>query len=230
MKLGVIVIGQSPRPDLVDPLRAMLPKDEILEIGALDDTDLGGVSDPTRMRYPLMTLLRDGSRVVVDESELTPLLQRALERLEGQGAAVSLLACAGPFAEVRGLTPLVRPFVVASSTLHSLGIQHIGVVCPSQAQKDPCFRKWTEAGFHSTVWAPDEGESHQPSAYRVAGRMSREIECVVLDYVGYSSGYRQAIWSATGLPTLDVGHLAISAIASSVNPLLFIAAKSEAIL
>ena len=109
LRIGALVIGQSPRPDLVDPLAAMLPQVTIVQRGALDGVAPADLPDPAGAEYPLTTRLRDGRLVTVPESFLLPRLQQQLEMLEADGIMLSILLCAGTFAGLGGRGTLVQP-------------------------------------------------------------------------------------------------------------------------
>lgn len=214
--VGVLIIGQGPRPDLVDPVRDALPGVRLIEIGALDD----GSIPPERpaMRYPLTTRLRDGALVTVDEDDLADPMQRAAEQVEAAGATIALLACAGPFPDVRAGIPLVKPFPLAVAALHHLGVARIGVVCPTAAQEPGCRQKWTAAGFDPQVWITPSG-SHQPDPHWIVDHATadRGIACVVLDYFGHPPAYAESVRAELPVPLVDLGSLAVATLATMVR-------------
>lgn len=204
-----MTIGQSPRPDLLEPLRAQLPDDvEIIEVGALDSLtaatlpgqDHRHAADRPAASYPLTTRLRDGTRVTLDEADLTPLVQGAVERGEEAGAAVSLLLCAGGFLEVTARGPLVRPFDAAVGDLRALGARRIAVLVPFEAQAGPSARKWSDAGFDPVPIVGD------PLTLAPAEPARNAPDAVVLDYVGHSSATVAALRGRLDLPVVDLGE------------------------
>ena len=56
-KIGALVIGQTPRPDLVDPLQALLPEVVIEVVGALDGLSATELPDASHAPYPLSTMM-----------------------------------------------------------------------------------------------------------------------------------------------------------------------------
>src|SRR5262245_32395601 len=75
--VAAIEIGQSPRPDLVGGLNAVLPDDAgLFEVGALDGIDPATVP-PIRFdaENPLSTRLADGQQIIVDEPWIAPHVQ-----------------------------------------------------------------------------------------------------------------------------------------------------------
>jgi hypothetical protein len=173
-RVGMLTIGQSPRPDLVAPFAGLRPEVELLQAGALDGltrADLASLRDLDALRsiadsrvdrvdegdrvdrYPLTTRLADGTPITLDEATLAPLVAAALRRLEGQGAIATLLLCAGGFASVCGDRPLVRPFALTAAVLRAAGVGRIGVVVPVEAQRQAAATKFASGGFEPTVWA-----------------------------------------------------------------------------
>lgn len=201
--IAAVTIGQSPRPDLLEPLLARLPAGvEVIEVGALDPVAAselarrrkreGWKSDP----YPLSTRLRDGTQVTLDESELSPLVQAAIHRGEGSSVAVTLLLCAGGFLAATARGPLVRPFDAAVDWLRSTGARRIAVVVPFEDQAEPAQGKWLAAGFEPTLLVGDPATLVSPAT---------GVDAIVLDYVGHSSASVEALRSRASTPVVDLG-------------------------
>lgn len=209
-RIAALTIGQSPRPDLLEPLRARLPDDvEILEVGALDPLLAATLPRPRARphpvtgRYPLTTRLRDGTLVTLDEADLAPLVQAALERGEDAGADVTLLLCAGGFGDATAHGALVRPFDAAVDRVRSIGARRIAVVVPIAEQAAPAIRKWANAGFDAVAIVGEPA-----SAPRAPG-----VDAIVLDYVGHPAATVAALRERTDLPVLDLGECGAEAAA-----------------
>ena len=203
-RIGAITIGQSPRPDLLEPLRARLPGDVgIVEAGALDGLNPADLpSGPGA--YPLTTRWRDGSPVTVDEAFLAPLVQAALDGLEGRGADPVLLLCAGGFPDLRAGSRLVRPFEAAVEVVRAIGARRIGVVVPIAGQAEPAGRKWRQAGFEPMVMVGEPGQIAVPAG----------IEALVLDFVGHPAVVVEALRERSALPMVDLGESGAAAAAA----------------
>ncbi len=208
-RIGALVIGQSPRPDLVAPLQQLRPDFELLQAGALDGVNGADIPTSAPSPYPLLTLLRDGTQVKVDEADLTPLLQTALSDLEAQEVLVTILLCAGSFEALQGQRPLLKPFDLACATLRSMGLVHLGVICPLKAQEAPLKQRWQAAGFKPVVQTTKlEGASTDLSAFQ-----QNNVDCLILDYVGHPPEQVQALKAVSALPILDLGGLTMSLLA-----------------
>jgi protein AroM len=203
-RAGAVTIGQSPRPDLLEPLGSRLPLDvEIREAGALDALSSSDLLERPGA-YPLTTRLRDGTRVTVDEAFLTPLVQIAVDAVEARGVAVTLLLCAGGFAEVRSRGPLVRPFEAAVAELQALGAWRIGVIVPIAGQALPADGKWRSAGFEPTLLVGDPASIDGPAG----------IDVLVLDFVGHPSAVVEALRARLAIPVVDLGAAGAAAAAA----------------
>lgn len=210
MRIGLLSIGQSPRPDLVQTLP--LPSHvEWIEAGALDGLQPEDIPAAGGL-FPLATRLADGTQVVVDERFLIAHLQNGVARLERAGVAAILLMCAGTFAGVQSAVPLFKPFDLVSAALHDWGMQRVLVVCPFAGQDAPMRDRWQAAGFDTQVMVarPDEAVNIAATAAQAAA------QCVVLDYFGHRSDEVTALRAALTLPLIDVGSFAATVLASTL--------------
>jgi protein AroM len=216
ISIGAISIGQSPRPDLLEPLRSRLPADRvtIVELGALDGLERAHLPLTEPGGYPLTTRMRDGTRVTVDEAFLSPLVQTAIDEAEGEGCVASILLCAGGFEGVHATRPLVRPFELGAATLRSLGFGRVAVVVPIDDQVEPSRCKWSAAGFDPSVIAATLGEA----AAVLADQGQPRPEVVVLDFVGHPEAAVGHLREFVEPPVLDLGELAAVTLASTLGP------------
>ena len=205
-RLGLLTIGQSPRPDLVQTLPVLSPFAQV-EAGALDG--LAAAAIPLAAgAFPLTTRLADGGTVVVDEAFLLPRMQAAVHRLEDAGVAAILLMCAGTFGPVTSRVPLVKPFELTVATLRTWGWTRPLVVCPFAAQEAPMRARWTDAGFdaHVITARVDDVDAIRAAA---AG-----CQCIVLDYFGHPPATVATLRAALSQPVVDIGAFAAAALAA----------------
>lgn len=215
--IGALTIGQSPRPDLVSPLISQLPDNcQIVQAGALDGLTLASLpAFHDDGAYPLTTRLQDGRLVMVEEAFLTQKLQQAVDHLEGQGVAATILLCAGTFAELKGTRPLFKPFFIVRDLLHLLGYNRIGLIAPIKEQEAPIRKRWQAAGFQTTVWTADL--THQDAQFNHHLQMqieANQLECMVLDYVGHPLANVRQLQETAVIPLIDLGQLTITFLAA----------------
>ena len=211
-RIGVLLIGQTPRADLTAPLENLNGSCEFVVRGALDGVQRADVPVGSADAYPLVTLLRDGTRVTVDEHFLTPFLQKAIDELEQEGVSATLLLCAGPFRNLVSSRPLVRPFQLATSVLQSLGLRRVCIVVPTDDQRRPAKMKWAEAGLEPVIISAEEKPTERSLEDWLVeqARALPGLAALVLDYVGYPAELLHHLQTEVQHPVVDLGHLALT--------------------
>ena len=209
--VGAVGIGQSPRPDLLESLRARLPGDVlVVEVGALDGLPFDDL--PQRPgAYPLTTRLRDGRPVTLGEAFLAPHVQAAIDAAEARGSAVTLLLCAGGFPDLRARGRLVRPFEAAIAELRAIGARRIGILVPIAGQTGPAERKWRTAGFEPVVLV---GPPSSAADGWTAIDHGSAIAAIVLDFVGHPARAVDDLRSRSAVPVIDLGEAGASVAAA----------------
>jgi protein AroM len=218
-RIGALTIGQSPRPDLVAPLKKLLPGWEIVQAGALDGLTAGDLPELSNATYPLATQMRNGKRVMVAESHITPKLQQALTSLEMKGVKATILLCAGTFAGLYGTLPLFVPFKIGHAILGAFQMKSMGLITPVKEQERPIKERWEEMGWRCTVWAADleaqDTQFHEELAERIN---LNNLDCIVLDYVGHPVEQVKQLQKSIKIPVIDLGHLAMITLTSTLQP------------
>ncbi|HSG16474.1 MAG TPA: AroM family protein [Anaerolineae bacterium] len=214
--IGALTIGQSPRPDLVAPLKSRLPEEcQILQAGALDGLIKASLPAVQNETYPLTTRMRDGSSVVIEEFFLAAKLQQALDQLEEQGVMATILLCAGTFSDLNGVHPLFKPFAIGRAVINSLGLNKIGLIAPIKEQEAPIRQRWQTAGFQPTVWTADLAQQDERFIQQLDELIEvNKLECIVLDYVGHPEPIVSQLRATAAVPLIDLGQLAMAALSS----------------
>ena len=216
-RIGALTIGQSPRPDLVAPLVHMMPDCEIVQAGALDDLTPDELPSITDLVYPLVTQLHNGVGVMVDESFVAPKLQQAQIRLEAKGVAATLLLCAGTFSALSGTRPIYKPFTIGRAVLGALNVKTIGVIVPILEQEVAAEHRWKRVGWEPTVWTADLGNQDRAFYRKLISLIDANgLECIVLDYFGHPVEHVNQLKKSIKQPVIDLGYLAIVALASTL--------------
>ncbi|MGB1253938.1 MAG: AroM family protein [Candidatus Promineifilaceae bacterium] len=212
IRIGALVIGQTPRADLVDPLQVMLPEIEIVQMGALDGISAENLP-PHNAAYPLMTRMKSGETVIVEESFLIGRLQAAVTRLESAEVAAIILLCAGTFAAVESRLPLIKPFDVGRDLFRQRGLTSLGFITPVAEQVTPIHDRWAGAGFRPKVWAASLANQDRAFVTYLHKMIEQhQLEAIVLDYVGFSAEIVAQLRQNTPIPLFDLGQLALLAI------------------
>jgi len=207
-RLGVITIGQTPRPDLQAVFAAAAPGVDVVVDGALDTCRPGELTAlATEGPYPLLVRLADGSTREVPRDRLVPYVAQAAGRLAAGGATLVVLACAGEFPALASPVPLVVPGRVVPAAVRRLAAgRRLGIVTPNAAQRPFADAKWRADGFEVSVTHAAPGHSAELAA--AAARLrDAAAELVLLDCMGHDEASRAAMARLSGLPTLAVQGL-----------------------
>jgi protein AroM len=211
--IAAITIGQSPRREVIDEMRRFLPGVWWTEAGALDGLDAAGITKlaPADGEFPLVTRLRDGGTAVVGERAVTPLMQRAVDRL-APSADVVLVLCSGRF-DLSSPRPLVFPGLLLGGVARALFAgRRVLVLTPHQAQVDSQTAHWRARGLDPVVrWASPYGDADFGAVGREAA--SSGVVAAVFDCIGYGLRMQAEFAAASGLPSLLVRSVAARIVA-----------------
>ena len=110
MKVGLLTVGQSPRPDIVSEIREILVGAKIVEKGCLDGLTRQQIEKmkPIGREPFLVTLLKDGASVEVSKEKTTTLLKQNIRELESEVDAL-FLACTENFPNLSSRKILIEP-------------------------------------------------------------------------------------------------------------------------
>src|SRR6266849_3801918 len=133
--VGLVTIGQSPRPDVVPEMAALIgPGVEVREAGALDGLNRSEIEAlaPTGRDEILVTRLQDGSAVFLGKEKIVSRVEQRIAALARGGATLTALLCTGAFPRLRATRPLIQPHPVLLGTLRGLSwAGRLGVLTPS---------------------------------------------------------------------------------------------------
>lgn len=219
-RLGVLVIGQAPRPDIETELRAVLGSAVAVHVvGALDGLGREAIDGlrPAGPHDALFTTLPDGSGVVISKAEVTKRAQARLDALADAGVEVTLMNCTGEF---EGLVPrghLVFPSAVLTGMVRGLLPRgRLGVFAPLAEQEATMQAKWGRGEWQVEVLALRPGASGPEVDAAARAMAARRPDLVVLDCMGYTQELKAHVRRATGVRAV----LAISAVARALQELL----------
>ncbi|MFC4563803.1 AroM family protein [Nocardiopsis mangrovi] len=208
-RLGIITIGQAPRPDLTPEVAALLPGVDIVERGVLDGLTADEIAahPPAAGDHALTTRLADGSSVVIGESFVLTRLPGVIAGLEPEVDAV-LLGCTGGFPALEHTKPLFVPdrMIALGAAALSGDAGTVGVICPLEEQRQDTVRKFSRylsagARVLTGVCSPYTGTPGE-LADAARGLAARGAGVLALDCIGYTEQMRARAAAATGLPVV----------------------------
>ncbi len=202
--VGILTIGQTPRPDFERVFRRHLPQVQLLVRGALD-----GLSEETIDRmaaaggeYPLFTILRDGTTREISLYRLKPLLDERVLQVAGEGAVMAAVMCAGDFPALQSPIPVLYPGRLLPSMVRGVcSGNRIGIVIPNAGQTECAKAHWQGRGFE--VEAAVASPANPSDLPRAARELSRpDLELIVLDCLGFSPEEAHRMRVLSGKPVL----------------------------
>jgi protein AroM len=205
-KIGMLTIGQTPRGDILPPLKEILgPSHEILEAGALD-----GMTKEEIKRiefrpddYLLVSRLRDGTETMIHKRLILPLLQKRIHELEANGVRLIVIMCTGKFPHFESKGLVVTPQEILKGVLGATLKQgKLAVVYPAKEQIHKAAPEFGRDGV--TVYAdhlsPYEGED---DIEKLAWRLKKNnSDLIFLNCFGFSSKVKKVIAEITGKPII----------------------------
>ena len=202
--IGVLTLGQTPRPDFERIFRRAIPEAKLLVRGALDGLSVdeidglaAGAGD-----YPLFTILRDGTTREIDLRRLKPLLDERARQVAAQGASISALMCAGDFPDLASPIPVLYPSRVLTAVARGVCRgRSVGVVTPNAGQVAPATAHWQRAGFEPSVAVASPLDPAALSAV-TAVFAAKKLELIVLDCLGFPPETARHVRAAAGCPVL----------------------------
>ncbi len=201
--VGLVTIGQSPRPDVRTAYEAILgPAARIIEAGALDalSADDVRILNPRDDDIPLVTLF-DTHEVRIGKRSITPLLQRAINGVVADGVAVVVVLCTGHFAGLHADVPLIEPDRVLDGFMRAIQpTGKLGVIMPDDGQEGMMRRKWHGYDLTLATASPYQPPSTWETA--IARFASARVESIVLDCMGFGPDAKAWFGSRAGVPVL----------------------------
>lgn len=202
-RIAIITMGQTPRPDVLPELLALLGDVRYDEFGALD-----GVPDaiivekaPRADELSFLTRLRDGTHVILEAGFVTRQTEALVETVDGQGYDLLILAMTGLMARPQTRTPLVHGQYTLDAWISALaaGNSRIGIIYPLTSQRSA----FSENDYgtllqssHATIGG-HHGTHLADAIDRVSG-----ADLIVMNSVGYTAAMAQQVARTSGKPVV----------------------------
>jgi len=205
-RLGVVVIGQSPRPSVAAEIAAVVPPDIAIELrGALDGMSRAEIDAiaPRDGTDALFTLLPNGDAVTISKKAIELRASLQLAQLKHEGVGVTMLACTGKFPNLSKVGLLILPSVVLHRIVDAvLPRGRIGVFSPLAEQTALIDRKWRREGIE-VVGVTLRPGSDDVAVDRAAGAMAeKHPDLVVMDCMSYSSANKARVRQSYSGPVI----------------------------
>ena len=214
-KIGVVTIGQTPRPDIISLIREILGPDyKVFMEGALDHLTPEEIPKFGPKEYLLMTGMRDSSNrkigLSVTREFLSPLIQQCIFKLEKE-VDIIIEWCAGRFPEFKSKAIVIRPSEILKGVVNAiLKKGRLGVIYPSKVQLKWAKPEWSREGIEVYADAPGHSHSREEEVEMLAERLGeRDLDLILLNCTGFGYNMKQVIKEKTGKPVIQANALTL---------------------
>jgi protein AroM len=219
-RMGVVVIGQSPRPSIVNEIAAVLSPGLQIDLrGALDGMTRAEIDAilPSDGQDALFTLLPNGDSVTISKKAVEARAAVQIEKFASEGVKVAMLACTGKFPNLAPEGLVILPSAVLHNVVTAvLSKGRLGIFSPLPEQTALIARKWERANVE-VVGVTMRPGSDAEAVDEAARKMSaRSPDLVVMDCMSYTSADKKRVRLSYDGPII----LAIAAAARIVEELV----------
>jgi protein AroM len=219
-RMGVVVIGQSPRPSIAAEIAAVLSPGVKIELrGALDGMSRAEIDaiPPKDSTDALFTLLPNGDAVSISKQAVELGASLQLARLKQEGVDVMMLACTGKFPHIKPEGVLILPSAVLHRMVDAvLPRGRLGVFSPLAEQTALIDKKWQREGVEVVGVTLRPGSDDADVDRAAQALADKHPDLVVMDCMSYSSANKARIRLAYPGPVI----LAIAAASRVVAELV----------
>jgi len=189
-RMGVVVIGQSPRPAMQAEIAAVLSPGVSVELrGALDGMSRAEIDaiPPVDGADALFTLLPNGDNVRISKKAVEGRANAQLARFKQDGIDVAMLACTGKFPNLTPDGLVILPSAVLHNMVEAvLPKGRLGVFSPLAEQTALIAKKWQRDGVEvaGVTLQPGSDDAVVDAAARAMA--DKQPDLVVLDCMSYT--------------------------------------------
>ncbi len=219
VRLGVIVVGQSPRPEIVAQIRPHIGDDVDIDLrGALDGLSRAEVSalSPADDADTLFTRLPDAESVKLSKHAVERRAGAVIERMAAADTAATILCCTGEFPTLTNGRVVLPSAVLCGIVGGLLPRGRLGIFIPLPEQAETLCSKWRRPGLE-VVAEPLTPGSALPAIDAASRRLAAQApDLVVLDCMSYDQATKDRVRQTLRIPVI----LAIAAAARIAAELL----------
>jgi len=222
-KIGVVTIGQMPRPDILSLIREILGPDyEVMLVGALDDLNLEDIPEFGPEEYLLITDMRDsvGRRIELSVTRefLTPLIQQHIFKLEKEVDMI-IVWCAGRFPEFKSKAIVIRPSEILKGVVNAiLKKGRLGVIYPSKVQLKWAKPEWSREDIEIYADALGNSLSREEELEMLSRRLAeRDLDLILLNCTGFGYKIKKLINKKIAKPVIQANALTLRVLKELLN-------------
>lgn len=204
--VGVVTVGQTPRPDLELAFGQLLPGGVSIR-GALDDVSeelIREMAPVTQDDYPIRCGLASGREVSVSKSRLLPLVQQCVDELAKEGVAIVVIGCNSTFEPIGAKVPVLSPGRIVNQMVYYLvGEGKLGCLVPLAPQVPVVAAELASKGVQGRVEraGPADGKAH---VLELADQLHDDgCSLIFLRCFGFGRDWQRAVAERTGIPVIS---------------------------
>jgi protein AroM len=202
--VGLVTIGQAPRPDITEDIAADLPdKIDIVEAGALDNYETADAVEaelsPNEGDPRFVSTMRDGATVVVHPDAVAEKVQDRIRELSSEVAAVGIL-CTGAFPHFEASVPVLETGALLRAWGDAIApTSTLGVLMPKPEQAAQIQAEWSkERDIRIASASPYDDSANVRRAAADLG----DVDLVLLKCMGYDYETKQTVTEVTNAGSL----------------------------
>jgi protein AroM len=219
-RMGVVVIGQSPRPSVVNEIAAVLSPGLQIDLrGALDGMTRAEIDaiPPSDGQDALFTLLPNGDSVTISKKAVEARAAVQIEKFAREGVKVAMLACTGKFPNLAPEGLVILPSAVLHNVVAAvLPRGRLGIFSPLPEQTALIASKWERANVEVVGVTMRPGSDAEAIDEAARKMLARSPDLVVMDCMSYTSADKKRVRLSYDGPII----LAIAAAARIVEELV----------
>ncbi|MEA4846366.1 MAG: AroM family protein [Clostridiaceae bacterium] len=206
-KLGILLIGQTPRKDYEEIFSQCLNEgDELIMEGVLDEFSARELKNMgAEGNLPVLaTLDRNGNQIVIADHEIVNRVPGKIQGLKSKGADIVVVVCTGKFPEMNIDIPIVFPDKVLRYNTKAVAEgKNVAIFIPLEEQKMQMSSRWTDIGVIPVVHAVSPfTEDVEVSQDIIDDLNEKDVAVVVLDCMKFGQAAKSKIQEATGKPVI----------------------------
>lgn len=219
-RLGMLVIGQSPRHDVEAQMQALVGGDVAITLrGVLDGMtrgEIGGIP-PVDGDDTLFTKLPSGEGVTISKHVVEARAKIALAAMRDEGFTVTMLCCTGEFPALDGAGLVVLPSAVLAGVVAGLLPRgRLGLLLPLAEQTEQLVAKWRRPGLEVCA-VPLLPIADDATVDEAARRLAAQApDLVVMDCISYTQAMKDRVRAICPVPAI----LSLTAVARVVREML----------
>ncbi len=214
LRVAVVTMGQTPRPDVVPEILAPLGDVQHDEFGALDEVPDRIVEEmaPAADELAFFTRLRNDRHVIIKADFIRLRMESLVAAIDTRGYDLIVLAMTGIRARFSTRTPLVHGQYAVEAWIGAVatGSLRIGTIYPLTTQRSVLSESEREFGTLLQSSHVKIGGNHGTNLEDAIDRIS-DADLIVMNSVGYTAGMAQQAARTSGRPVVTASRIIGSA-------------------